>query len=673
MNLTVYKGEAILGATIEAEAINFGIFSKNATQVILEIYINKNDPDPVFSYTLNSEHNKTGNIWHVKVSGMGYGVYYGWRMDGSSDLSQGHRFNIEKLLVDPYSKAVGLDLEGISYKSFVVDDRNYNWEGDKPPDVPMEDTIIYEIHVRLFTQSPTSDVVNKGTFKGIIEKLDHLKELGVTTLELLPIYDFNMNGNNNINPLTGEKLKDIWGYNPNHFFAVSKHYTGAQQDGDEIRCFKDFIKEIHKAGMEVILDVVYNHTGEGNEHGETINFKGIDNQVYYMLSQEDKTQYENYSGTGNTLNCNHPVVKNLILDSLRYWVTHMHVDGFRFDLASILGRDEKGQWGGNDSLLGEIAADPILSKTKLIAESWDAAGGYHLGEMPVGFAEWNGEYRDDIRRFINGRLGTISPLASRITGSANLFGKRGRGPLDSINFITAHDGFTMWDLVSYNDKHNLANGEDNRDGSNHNISYNYGVEGETDDPGIINLRKKQVKNAITLLMISQGVPMILMGDEFCRTQGGNNNPYCQDNEIGWVDWQRKKQFSDIYQYFCKIINFRKKHRNLRQTEFLSNTCSPRITWHGIKEDAPDWSYHSRTIAFRMSANLPDEEDLYVAINGHSEPLAFQLPEVNGGKWYRVVDTGEEAPNDFLEEPLEIKDKEYVVDAFSMMICICILS
>lgn len=672
MNLIVYKGDPILGVTIGSQATNFAIFSKHATQVILEIYNASDDKYPRFSYKLSSEQNKTGDIWHVKVSDIGHGSYYGWRMDGPPSLSDGHRFNMDQLLIDPYNKALVSDLEGTSYKSLVVDDGNYNWEGDQQPFIPMEDTIIYEMHVRLFTQSPTSGVTHKGTFRGILEKLDHLKKLGVTTLELLPIYDFNVNENKNINPLTGEKLKDVWGYNPNNFFAVSKHYTDAQQDGDEIVCFKDFVKEIHQAGMEVILDVVYNHTGEGNEDGPTINFKGIDNQTYYMLDESDKKCYKNYSGTGNTFNCNHPTVKELILDSLRYWVSHMHVDGFRFDLASILGRDERGHWMGDQSLLGEIAKDPILSKTKLIAESWDAAGGYHLGDMPVGFAEWNGQFRDDMRSFINGRIDIISSLATRITGSANLFAKEGRGPLDSINFITAHDGFTMWDLVSYNNKHNIANGENNRDGSNDNISYNYGVEGKTDDVNIVEIRKRQVKNAITLLMISQGVPMILMGDEFCRTQKGNNNPYCQDNEISWVDWSRKEQFSDIYDYFCKIIHFRKKHRNFRYNKFLSEKSSPHITWHGVETDLPDWSYHSRTIAFMINGDLKGDQDIYVAINGHDDSLVFQLPTNVPGKWCRVVDTGKEFPSDFLEKPLEEKGEEYKVKALSIAIFVCIL-
>lgn len=697
MEFLVYNGKPILGANIYGASTNFAIFSKHATKAIIQIFAKKNDINPIFEYELSEIKNKTGDIWHVMIYGVGHGSYYGWRLDGPYDLMQGDRFNINKLLIDPYSKALAGDLDlnnssvygydtyckqdSISkldsaiatYKSVVIDDIIYDWEGDTPLHIPMEDTIIYELHVRLFTQSPTSEVMCKGTFRGILEKLDHLKELGVTTLELLPIYEFNMNSNSNKNPITGEKLKDIWGYNPNSFFAVSKYYTETINDGDEVFYFKDFIKAAHKVGLEVILDVVYNHTGEGSEKGPTISLRGIDNRIYYMLKEEDKRYYINYSGTGNTLNCNHLVVKKMILDSLHYWVTEMHVDGFRFDLASILGRDSKGQWIGQYSLLKDIVEDPILAKCKLIAESWDAAGGYHVGEMPAGFAEWNGAYRDIVRKFIKGDLGTISNLATCITGSSDIFNKCGKSPLDSINFITAHDGFTMWDLVTYNNKHNVANGEDNKDGMNNNESYNYGVEGETDNIEITLMRKKQVKNFITLLMISQGTPMIVMGDEFCRTQMGNNNPYCQDNEITWVDWTRKENFKDIYRYFCKIIHFRKAHPALRRKQFLGKCKKTSITWHGINVDCPDWSYHSRTIAFMLHNNetpeLADDANIYVAINGYEKPLAFQLPMADGLNWHLVVDTGQETPNDFLEEPVAIKNGEYVVEPFSIVICI----
>ena len=675
MDYIVNNGKPVLGATIDKDFTNFGIFSKNATQVSILIYSKSEDLDPVFEYILDDIYNRTGNVWHVEIKGLGHGAYYGWKMDGPYDVEKGNRFDKSKLLIDPYGKSVAKGIGNYAYKSVVVDDRSYDWEEVISPKIPMRDTIIYEMHVRLFTQSDSSKVMCKGTFSGVLEKLDHLKKLGVTTLELLPIYDFNPDSNSNINPLTGEKLYDVWGYNPNNFFAVASHYSGGKNHADEVVCFKDFVKAVHKAGMEVILDVVYNHTGEGNEKGPTLNFRGIDNQIYYMLSPYDRKYYSNYSGTGNTLNCNHPVVKKMIIDSLQYWVTHMHVDGFRFDLASIMGRDSNGQWMGEYSLLRDIAKDPILADTKLIAESWDAGGGYHLGEMPAGFAEWNGKYRDGIRRFLNGEINVISDLATRITGSPDLFRKEGHGPLDSINFITAHDGFTMWDLFSYNSKHNIANGENNRDGTNDNISHNYGVEGETRNPDIIKLRKKKVKNAVTLLMISQGVPMIVMGDEFCKTQGGNNNPYCQDNEISWIDWDRKKKFKDIYDYFCKIIQFRKDHPLLRRDHFLSQDAKGEVTWHGVEPDYPDWAYYSRTIAFMLHADaisgLEDDVDIYVAINGYEKSLSFKLPKAKKGKWHRVVDTGKDSPNDFLEKPMEIKSGNYVVEAFSIVICICI--
>lgn len=673
MKHLINNGKPILGATIDGEFTNFAVISKNATKVTLEIYSSRDATDPIFKYELNETYNKTGDVWHVQVKDAGHGTYYGWKVDGPYDVAKGHRFDGSKLLLDPYGKSAVKSAKNPVYKSLVIDDRSYDWEGVAKPKIPMKDTIIYEMHVRLFTQSDSSKVMCKGTFQGVLEKIDHLKKLGITTLELLPIYDFDVNSNDNINPITGEQLHDVWGYNPNNFFAVASHYGNGENDGDEVICFKDFVKAIHKEGMEVILDVVYNHTGEGNEKGPTLNFKGLDNQIYYMLSPYDRKYYANYSGTGNTLNCNHPVVKQLILDSLRYWVTDMQVDGFRFDLASILGRDSNGQWMGEYSLLKDIAQDPVLADTKLIAESWDAGGGYHLGEMPVGFAEWNGKYRDVIRGFLNGHINTISNLATRITGSSDLFNEEGRGPLDSINFITAHDGFTMWDLFSYNEKHNIENGENNRDGTNDNISYNYGVEGETLDQDIINMRKKKVKNAVTLLMISQGVPMIVMGDEFCKTQKGNNNPYCQDNDISWLNWERKEEFKDIYDYFCKIIHFRKEHPSLRREHFLSQNAKGEITWHGVEADYPDWAYYSRTIAFMLNAGVgneePDDVDIYVAINGYTKSLTFELPKTDNGKWHRVVDTGKDSPHDFLEDPAMIKDGKYEVESYSILICV----
>ncbi len=675
MKLLVNNGKPILGATIDDDSTNFGVFSKNAKQVTLQIYSNRDDTDPIFQYTLDKVYNKTGSVWHVNIESVGHGTYYAWKMDGQFDVASGNRFDKTKVLVDPYAKSVAKGPGEYNYKSVVVDDSGYDWEGVVSPKIPMKDTIIYEMHVGLFTKSKTSEVMFKGTFKGIIEKIHHLKKLGVTTIELLPVYDFEVDSNTNINPITGERLYDVWGYNPNNFFAVAKHYTGVSNDGDEVVAFKDFVKELHRAGFEVLLDVVYNHTGEGNEKGPTINFKGLDNQIYYMLSPYDRKYYANYSGTGNTLNANHPVVKKLIIDSLQYWVTEMHVDGFRFDLASILGRDNNGQWMGEYSLLKDIAEDPILASTKLIAESWDAGGGYHLGEMPKAFSEWNGRYRDTIRRFLNGDINVISSLATSIIGSPDIFKKESRNPFSSINFITAHDGFTMWDLFSYNSKHNIENGENNRDGTNDNISHNYGEEGETTNPKIIKRRKQQVKNAITLLMVSQGVPMMVMGDEFCRTQKGNNNPYCQDNDISWVDWTRQREFNDVFEYFCNIIHFRKKHELLRREHFLLQDSRGEITWHGVESDYPDWAYYSRTIAFMLHADIgegaPKDQDIYVAINGYQETLTFKLPELKKGKWHRVVDTGRDWPNDFLTEPVEVKGGTYKVGSHSILICVAV--
>lgn len=436
------------------------------------------------------------------------------------------------------------------------------------------------------------------------------------------------------------------------------------------------MKAMHKAGIEVLIDVVYNHTGEGGQDGPTLSFRGLDNAVYYLLNLQDKRFYMNYSGCGNTLNCNKTVVKQMIIDSLRYWVTEMHIDGFRFDLAAILGRSTKGEWIGDFSLLKEISDDPILSKSKLIAEGWDAGGGYYVGEFPKGWAEWNGKFRDVIRRFIRGDKGMVPELATRIAGSSDLYDKPGRKPFDSINFITAHDGFTMWDLISYNNKHNDQNGEDNRDGTNDNFSYNHGVEGETDDPEINALRKRQMKNMLTILMVSQGIPMILMGDEMCRTQKGNNNAYCHDNEITWMDWTLKEKNREIFDYFKNMIRFRKNHNCLRREHFFTGKWTKHgvrdITWHGIKSYNPDWGYHSHTLAFVISGTDLDlftvqDNDIYVAMNFYDQPLDFELPMTNHGKWYRVADTSLESGKDFVEDGIAVENTIYRVREKSIVV------
>jgi glycogen operon protein len=702
------KGKPKYGATLYKNGANFAVFSRNALSVILEIYENFYDEKPVAKFKLDPTKNKTGDVWHIFVSGVKAGMYYGYRVDGPYMPEKGHRFNVNKLLIDPYAKAISgffnLDDDTVycydkgssndlsfsqresssQVKGVIIDDSNYNWEDDKHPRIPLKDTIIYEMHVSLFTMNKNSGVKNRGSYEGVIEKIDHLKELGITAIELLPIFEFNKNELINTNPMTGELLSNVWGYNPIGFFAPTGNYLKGERElgmrvGDQVFQFKDFVKAMHKEGIEVILDVVYNHTGEGNENGPTLNFKGFDNSVYYLL-EKNKRFYSNYSGTGNTFNCSHSVVKELITDSLRYWVTDMHVDGFRFDLAAILGRDSTGKWVGDLSLLKDLADDPILSGSKLIAEGWDAAGGYYVGEFPVGWAEWNGKFRDTVRRFIKGDKGMVRDLATRIVGSPDLFGKFGRKPYHSINFITAHDGFTLWDLVSYSHKHNYQNGEENRDGANDNYSWNHGSEGETRSPEIIKLRKRQMKNFMVILMLSQGVPMLLMGDEIARTQRGNNNAYCQDNKLNWVDWNRKEQFKDIFNFFQNMISFRKKHHSLKRAHFftdmdLSGDGIADITWHGVECEKPDWSDWSTTLAFMISGDdfvdkdTPNDNDIYVALNSHWEPLYFELPKLNGKKWYRVVDTYKENGKDFLIEPLEIKNDKYLVMERSSVILI----
>lgn len=704
-SIKISRGHPKLGATVDPSGTNFAVFSRYGKRVFIELYENFYDDIPFFSFELDRIYNKTGDIWHIYLFGIGNNSYYLWRVDGDYEPLSGHRFNKNKVLLDPYAKAIsgvydfddpsmyGYDISDDSNmdlsfsrtnsvrsacKNIVIDDTKFDWGQDVRPQIPVEDSIIYELHVRLFTMNTNSSVADRGTFDGIVEKIPHLLELGVTTLELMPIFEFNPGANVNINPLNGERLKDIWGYNPIGFFAVTGNYSHGLRLGEQVDQFKNFIKTIHKYGIEVILDVVYNHTGEGNEFGPTLSFRGLDNSIYYMLNNSNKRYYLNYSGTGNTLNCANPVVKELIIDSLRYWVTECHVDGFRFDLASILGRDSRGNWIGDLSLLKDIAEDPILYGTKLIAEGWDAAGGYYVGQFPYGWSEWNGKYRDTLRRFIRGDKGVVSDLATRICGSPDLFADNNRMPYSSVNFITAHDGFTLWDLVSYNRKHNNLNGEGNLDGMDENYSFNNGVEGETDDLHISKIRKRQIKNALTILMISQGVPMILMGDEFCRTQLGNNNAYCQDNMLSWVDWTRKEKYSDIFRFLKKVVEFRKKHKSLKRrhfftgTDFLGNGIAD-VTWHGIKPYAPDWSYSSHTLALMISGDYytsnetARDNDIYIALNQYDKPLEFEIPQFKERRWLRVIDTSFESPNDFLEELLPVNKSYYVKEKSTVVL------
>ncbi len=668
-----------LGATPDIHGTQFALFSRHADSVSL-ILFESTDPDSSFeTIELDPVHHKTGDIWHVWISGVVRGQLYAYRIDGPYEPEKGHRFNRHKLLLDPYTKAVTgnfqwdlsdargydpssplLDLSFSTAESYpgapkcIVVRSDYRGT-DRPLKRSLADTVIYELHVRGFTHHPSSAIENRGTFRGIVEKIPHLLDLGVNAIELMPIQEFDETENINTNPLTGEKLKNYWGYSTISFFAPRGRYAAAGSMGEQVGEFREMVRALHAAGIEVILDVVFNHTAEGDEFGPTLCFRGIDNSIYYML-EDDRRRYKNYSGCGNTFNCNHPIVRSFIIDCLKYWVMDMHVDGFRFDLASILGRDQKGNILSNPPLLEWIAEDPILRNTKIIAEAWDAAGAYQVGSFPGRWAEWNGKYRDDVRKFWRGDPGMSGPLATRLCGSSDLYWDR--SPLHSINFITCHDGFTMNDLVTYRHKHNLANGEDNRDGENHNCSANYGIEGPSATPYIESIRTRQIKNMIATLFLSQGVPMMLAGDEFRRTQMGNNNAYCQDNEISWIDWGLAEHHGEILRFTKEMIRLRMGNPALRRKEFFTGAPSggfpePDIAWHGTAPWKPDWSEESRLIACTLSGRQTGREsgdDLYLAFNASLYNRMMEIPPSPSGKPWRVkADTANPAPYDIFPE------------------------
>jgi len=696
----------VLGPSMNHLGCNFALFSRNAEAVEL-LFFNGNDcSQPSHVLHLDPLINRTGDVWHIFVRGIDAGQCYGYRVKGPyTPLETGDRFNENKLLLDPYALAVsgeynwdapeayGYDADSdkadLSFsekpnvdktvKSVVVNSLDYDWENDKPLQIPMSETIIYEMHVRGFTRHHSSGVRHPGTYRGVIEKIPYLRELGITTVELLPVQHFNYRENTRVNPETGKRLVNFWGYSTLGFFAPQCWYAAAQNGLDAVNEFKGMVKELHRAGIEVILDVAYNHSGEGNEFGPTVGFRGLDNSIYYML--EDNRFYKNYSGCGNTLNCNHPVVKTLIKDSLRYWVVDMHVDGFRFDLAAILGRDPKGQWVPDYSVLNEISHDPILSNTKLIAEGWDAAGLFKVGGFPARWAEWNARFRDDVRAFVRGQEGNAGEVAKRLTGSQDLFHRQKRKPYHSINFITAHDGFTLRDLVSYNKKNNYQNGEDNNDGLDNNISWNCGVEGPTDNKKVLKMRERQQRNLFTITMISQGTPMILAGDEFGFSKNGNNNTYCHDNELNWLNWNLLDENKNFYRFCRYVINFRRDHPALRRELFFMGRDTddnqiPDISWHGIKPYKPDWSNISHIVAFMIDGSASesgapeDDNNIYVAINAFWESLQFQLPEPGpGAKWHIAINTAKDTGfyKKGSEQPVE--SGRVRLEPRSMIVCI----
>jgi isoamylase len=649
------------GATTVPGGVNFSVFSRFATDCTLVLF-EKGDAEPFAEIPFPDEF-RIGNVWTMVVFTLNIErLEYGYRMDGPFDPASGQRFDKSKVLLDPYARVIGgRDTWGVQpdwseayhHRGRLAFD-DFDWEHDRPLETPIQDLVIYEAHVRSLTAHPSAGVRHGGTFAAIRDKIPYLKALGVNCLELMPIYEFDEWENSRPSPVTGKPLYNYWGYSTVGFFAPKAGYAASGRFGMQVDELKTLVKELHEHGIEIMLDVVFNHTAEGNERGPTISFRGLDNQTYYMLTPEG--YYYNFSGTGNTLNCNNPIVRNLVLDCLRYWASEYHIDGFRFDLAAILGRDASGVPLANPPLLESLAYDPILAKCKLIAEAWDAGGLYQVGSFPAygRWAEWNGKYRDTVRGWIKGDAGLVGDVATRIAGSPDLYPTR--GPIASINFITAHDGFTLRDLVSYNEKHNEANGENNNDGTNDNLSWNSGVEGETDDPAINALRRRQMKNAIAILLVSQGVPMILMGDEVARTQYGNNNTYCHDDELNWFDWGQVEREADLLRFTQHCIAFRQAHPALRRDRHFTGRDEvgsgyPDISWHGTAVGQPDWSAASRTLAFMLcgqhAARGGGHDDyLYIALNTDPDGRTFALPALPDGlAWHVSSNTGMLAPED----------------------------
>ena len=668
------------GATIVPGGINFAIFSRNATGCTLVLY-EVGEREPLVEIPFPDEF-RIGNVFSMVVFDLDHeNIEYGYRMDGPYQPHKGLQFNPEIVLLDPYARMIsGRDVWGKGerdapqpFRGRVVYD-DFDWQTDRPLETPLGDLVIYEMHVRGFTRHASSGVKYPGTYAAIREKIPYLKELGINAVELMPIHEFDELDNEFVNPQTGERLFNYWGYSTIGFFAPKAGYAATGPLGMQVDEFKALVKELHRNGIEVILDVVFNHTGEGEADGKTISFRGLDNTTYYMLRPDGR--YQNFSGCGNTMNCNNPVVRSMVIDCLRYWAAEFHIDGFRFDLAAILGRDAKGRPLANPPLLEALAYDPILGKCKLIAEAWDAGGLYQVGSFPAyqRWSEWNDRYRDTLRRWLKGDMGQVSDMAMLIQGSPDMFVDR--GPTASINFVTAHDGFTLADLFSYNEKHNEANGEGNRDGHNTNFSWNCGQEGPSDNAAINTLRRRLMKNAVSILLLSQGVPMLLMGDEVAHTRLGNNNAYCQDNELNWFDWTRLESEADMARFFRLCIQFRREQPLLRRRDHftqreIGDTGYPDISWHGVEAWAPDWSESSRTLAFMLVGNeqltvnskqltvnsgqAASVPFVYVAMNMHWQRHNFELPRLPAGlRWRRFIDTSLPAPADIAEpgeEPL----------------------
>ena len=656
-----------LGTSACGEGVNFALFSRHASRVRLELFDRPEDATAARVIDLDPARHRTGDVWHVWIEGIPAGQLYGYRVDGPYQPENGHRFNFHKLLLDPCATAIsrlpvwefgparGYDpsvLDGDPPGSTVDDAaampkcvftrEHFRGHEDRPPRHPWSKTVIYEMHVRGFTIHPSSGVEHPGTYRGLMAKIPYLKDLGVTAVELMPVQEFNGQQVTGINPQTGQPLGNYWGYDPVTFFAPKASYSSSGHVGQQKLEFREMVQAFHGAGIEVFLDVVFTHTAEGNEQGPTLCFRGIDNTVFYLLA-DDKRSYRDFTGTGNTINANHPVVRDHILTALRHWVVEMQVDGFRFDLAAVLGRGPSGRLLPNPPLVERIAEDPILRDVKLIAEAWDAAGAYEVGSFSdCRWADWNGQYRDDVRRFWRGDDGLLGVFAQRICGSADIYAKSGKGPDSSINFVTCHDGFTLHDLVSYRQKHNEPNGENNHDGASENFSENYGAEGDTANDEIDSIRKRQIKNFLLTLLISRGVPMLLGGDEFRRTQGGNNNAYCQDNETSWHDWSRLEPHKDVFRFTRGMIAFRRAHPILSAEHFYTDA---EIHWFGPQGGLPNWAEPKEK---QLGCLIQEDERraLCLMFNAGADAVDFRLPAVPpGARWHLAVDTSRAAPQD----------------------------
>ncbi len=668
---------AQFGAFPSGDSVQFALVSRHAESVTLLVFLMPQDTVPDVEIPFDTDTNRVGDVWYCRVHGCTAGCLYLYRVDGPYDPEAGHRFNPNIALLDPYAQALTIsDTIGYSFgydptsprrdleparssnlahipKCIVVDDE-FDWQGDRPLKYPLHESVIYEAHVRGLTRHPSSGVEHPGTFRGVVEMIPYFQQLGITSLELLPVHEFDPNENPRYNPDTGEALKNYWGYSTIAFFAPAARYASDDAPGAVVGEFKYMVRELHKAGIEVILDVVFNHTGEGDETGPTISFRGLDNRLYYLL-EDDPRYYRNYSGCGNTLNCNAPVLRTFVLDCLRYWVVDMHVDGFRFDLASILARDQQGALMESPPLLERIAEDPMLRDTKIIAEAWDAGGAYQVGNFPgTRWAEWNDRYRDDVRRYWRGDPNLTGALATRLSGSADLYHAGGKKPFHSINFLTSHDGFTLNDLVTYSHKHNEMNGEGGHDGHNGEYSYNYGVEGETLVPSIEALRRRQIRNMLATLFLSVGTPMLPAGDEMRRSQQGNNNAYCQDNELSWLDHGLMNRHAALIRFVSELIRFRKSQPILLREEFFtgldsSGSARSDVSWLDAQGRPVDWRTADGCLCVLIDgteleiAGRPSD-DLFFVFNATAIDRDVLVPQANRS-WQIVLDTAAEPPAD----------------------------